>query len=192
LVEPNAGKEDGVDSINRNQPEETREHLRGAAAIRKIKELVEEARTCFFCTAAATGESGGTRPMSVQKVDDEGGLWFFSASDSRKNQEIAIDPRVRLFFQGSAHAGFLRLDGTATISTDRATIRELWNPLAKVWFTGGVDDPRITLIKVSPQGGYYWDTKHGQPVAGIKMLLGVVLGKTLDDSIEGTVSVHRA
>jgi general stress protein 26 len=59
----------------------------------------------------------------------------------------------------------------------------------KTWFTQGIDDPRITVIKVVPSEGYYWDTKHGNLVAGIKMMLGAMLGKTLDDSIEGTLKV---
>ena len=84
---------------------------------------------CFFCTAVSTGESGGTRPMSVRKVDGEGHL--------------------------------------------------------KTWFTEGIDDPRITVIRFAPEGGYYWDNKHGNAVAGIKMLIGAAIGKTLDDSIEG-------
>ena len=46
-------------------------------------------------------------------------------------------------------------------------------------------DPRITVIRVTPTDGYYWDTKHGNAVAGVKMLIGAAIGKTLDDSIEG-------
>ena len=127
--------------------------------------------------------------MSVQKVDDEGNLWFLSASDSHKNLELAADPSVRLFFQGSAHSDFLELNGRGTVSTDKAKIKELWEPLLKTWFTGGVDDPRITVIKVVPTEGYYWDTKHGNAVAGIKMLIGAAIGVTLDDSIEGKLTV---
>jgi general stress protein 26 len=75
----------------------------------------------------------------------------------------------------------------ATVSTDKGKIRELWEPILKTWFTGGIDDPRITVIKVAPVEGYYWDTKHGSAIAGVKMLIGAAIGKTLDDSIEGTV-----
>ena len=141
----------------------------------------------FFCTGAATGETQGIRPMSVEKADDAGNLWFLSASDSHKNREIEADPKVRLFFQGGKHAGFLTLEGHATISRDPARIDELWSPIMKTWFTEGKDDPRITVIKVSPTGGYYWDNKHGTAVAGAKMLVGAAIGKTLDDSIEGTL-----
>jgi len=179
-----------MDSINKNQPEENREDLGGQAAIKKIKEIVDSAKTCFFCTAAPTSETNGARPMSVRKVDDQGNLWFLSASDSHKNEELAQDPSVSLFFQGSKHSDFLQLNGRATISTDKAKIRELWEAPIQTWFTEGVDDPRITVLKVEPTEGYYWDNKHGDAVAGIKIMIGAALKKTLDDSIEGKVKVR--
>lgn len=123
--------------------------------------------------------------MSVQQVDDEGNLWFLSANDSHKNAELERDSSVQLFFQGSAHSDFLMLSGAASVSRDKAKIKELWEPIIKTWFTEGVDDPRITVIEVAPREGYYWDTKHGNAVAGVKMMIGAAIGKTLDDSIEG-------
>jgi len=173
-----------MDSINTNQPEDNREDLKGARAVEQIREVVKKSASCFFCTAVSRG-SGAARPMSVQKVDDDGNLWFLSAADSHHNLELAENPAVRLFFQGSEHSGFLTLTGRGTVSTDRRRIKELWEPVMKTWFTEGEDDPRITVIKVEPEGGYYWDNKHGNAVAGIKMLIGAAIGKTLDDSIEG-------
>ena len=178
-----------MDSINQNQPEKNREDLRGEKAVAKIKELVRAGQNGFFCTAVAAGDTGGVRPMNVRQVDDEGNLWFLSASDSGQNRELAADPSVKLYFQGSRHSDFLHLNGRATVSTDRAKIEELWEPTLRTWFTGGADDPRITVIKVAPADGYYWDTKHGNAVASVKILLGAVVGKTLDDSIEGKLKV---
>ena len=179
-----------MDSINREQPEDNREDLRGQDAIERIRDMVDKAETCFFCTAVSRGSSGATRPMAVQKVDGDGTLWFLSAADSHKNRELEEDPAVRLFFQVSEHAGFMTLTGRARITRDRRKIRELWSPILKTWFTEGEDDPRITVIAVSPTGGYYWDNKHGKAIAGIKMLVGAAIGKTLDDSIEGTLGVR--
>ena len=178
-----------MDSINRNQPEENRENLAGHQAVAKIAELVKKAESCFFCTTVTAHDSVGTRPMAVQEVDDAGNLWFLSADDSHKNEELTRDNHVRLYFQGSAHSDFLLLDGTASVSRDKKRIKELWKPIMKTWFTEGQDDPRITVIQVSPHEGYYWDTKHGMAVAGIKMLIGAATGKTLDDSIEGKLRV---
>jgi hypothetical protein len=50
-----------------------------------------------------------------------------------------------------------------------------------------VDDPDLTVIQVAPSGGYYWDTKHGKAVAALKIMIGAMTGKTIDDSVEGTV-----
>ena len=153
-----------------------------------MMELIEKAGTCFFCTGNTTGESGGVRPMSVQKVDEDGVLWFLSPSDTFKNQEIELNPEVKLYFQGSAHSDFLHLRCRAVISKDKTKIKELWEPVLKTWFTDGVDDPRITVLKVVPEEGYYWDTKHGTAVAAVKMIFGALMGKTFDDSIEGKLT----
>ena len=176
-----------MDSINENQAEDNYQDLAGKTAVDKIKEVVDKAQTCFFCTGQAMGPSSGTRPMNVRKVDDDGNLWFLSADDSHKNSEVEQDRQVNLYFQASPHSGFLHLQGTATISRDKEKIKELWEPVIKTWFTGGVDDPRITVISVKPLQGYYWDNKHGNAVAGIKMMVGAAIGKTMDDSIEGTL-----
>lgn len=178
-----------MDSINQNQPETNHADLSAAEAIAKIRELVETAKSGFFCTTPASSGSTGSRPMAVQQVDDQGNLWFLSASDSHKNQDLLADPRVKLYFQGSAHSDFLLLEGTASISRDKAKIEELWEPVIKTWFTEAINDPRITVIQFKPESGYYWDTKHGMAVAGIKMLIGALTGKTLDDSIEGKLSL---
>lgn len=178
-----------MSSINRSQPEDNYEDLQGQEAVQKIKEMVEQADNCFFCTTVSLDGSDEDRPMNVRQVDEEGNLWFLSARDSRKNRELAVNPAVKLYFQGSKHADFMQLNGQGTVLRDREKIKELWSPLAKTWFTGGEDDPNITIIKVTPTEGYYWDTKHNIAVAGIKMLIGAALGKTMDDSIQGKLDV---
>ena len=174
-----------MDTINLNQTECNYEDLAGVDAIRKLKKLAEGAETCFFCTSSA----GSARPMSVRYVDEEGSLWFLSAADSRKNAEIAVDPRVKLYFQGDAHSEFLSIDGVASISRDKGRIRDLWHFMLKNWFTEGEHDPRITVIKVVPTSVYYWDTRHGKAVSGAKILVGAVIGMTLDDTIEGRLQI---
>lgn len=178
-----------MDSINKNQPEDNYKDLIGEEGIKKMKELVEKANTCFFCTRIKSNESFSTRPMSVQKIDDNGNLWFLSAADSTKNAEIKADPSVQLLFQGSHYSDFLTLYGTASIHKNKKKIEELWQPIIKTWFTEGKDDPRITVIKFVPADGYYWDTKHAQVVGFIKRLVGAAIGKTMDDSIEGEIKL---
>ncbi len=178
-----------MDSINQQQPEENRKNLFNEEAAEKIKDLAKKAETCFFCTQIETGKPFATRPMAVQKIDDDGNVWFLSSDDSHKNSELSTYPYVQLLFQGSKHSDFMSLYGRATVNRDKEKIKELWEPILKTWFTEGIDDPRITVIKVEPEDGYYWDTKHGQIVAFAKMIAGAVTGTTLDDSIEGKLKV---
>ncbi|QKZ13213.1 pyridoxamine 5'-phosphate oxidase family protein [Spirosoma sp. KUDC1026] len=178
-----------MNSINQQQPEKNHEDLTGTEAGKKIKELTEKADTCYFCTKITTGEPLRTRPMAVQKVDESGNFWFLIASDSHTHADLLADKKVQLLFQGSEYSDFLSIYGDASVSTDKALIKELWNPALKTWFTEGEDDPRITVVQVDTQQGYYWDNKHGDAIAFAKMAVGAVLGKTLDDSIEGTLTV---
>ena len=68
-------------------------------------------------------------------------------------------------------------------------IYELWDSLAKNWFPQGKDDPRISVIKFTPQAGHYWDTKHGAGLAGAKMLFGIITGQKVDVGVEGELKV---
>lgn len=178
-----------MDSINKNQPEENHEDLHAMKAADKIKELIGKNNSCFFCTQPPNGRTDGVRPMSVLKVDDDGTLWFLSPMDSHKNSELAVEPEVHLYFQGSPHSDFLYLNGRARISRNKTKIKELWDPTLKTWFTEGENDPRISVIRVTPDNGYYWDTKHGNAIAAVKIIFGAMVGKTYDDSIEGRVSL---
>lgn len=178
-----------MDSINKQQQEDNFQNLQGLEAVKKIRELTEKSSTCFFCTDITTGKPFSTRPMAVQKVDDDGVLWFLSADDSFKNNEMENDSAVQLLFKGFDYSDFLNLYGRASISKDKEKIKEMWKPILKTWFTEGMDDPRITVIKVEPVEGYYWDTKHNMAVGLIKRMAGALMGKTLDDSIEGNLDV---
>jgi general stress protein 26 len=157
-------------------------HLNSEDAISKVKELASEITTCMFGTYEST--KFFTRPMSTQQVDDDGNLWFLSSRDSLKNKQIANDGRVELIYS-QGNEKFVSIHGNASLSYNKEKIKELWQPIAKIWFTEGVDDPRISAIKVSFSEGYYWDTKHGKMVELAIMAAALVSGKTMDDGIEG-------
>lgn len=160
---------------------DVRHDLAGDDAVTKIREVVDKAETCFLVT------QGGVRPMGVRECDERGAIWFLSDKHSNKNAQIEADGQVELYFQASEHSGFLHLSGHAIVLHDKALIEKLWTPLARVWFQGGKDDPCISVIRVFPTQGQYWDNKHGDAVAGVKMLIGAALGKQFDDGEIGNL-----
>ena len=162
-------------------------HLDHNQSAQKIKDMAEAADICFF-TTALTELPLSTRPMSTQKVDDEGNIWLFSEKGSDKNQHIEKDNRVQLFYSNKGSSEYLSLYGRASIQQDPAKAKEMWSPWVKTWFDGP-DDPKLTLIKIVPEQGYYWDTKDGKIVSMLKMAAGALTGKELDGSIEGKVRI---
>lgn len=161
-------------------------NLQGQEAIAKAKELAEETKICMFCTYP-TPELDA-RPMTAHQVDEQGNVWFMSDKSSNKNDHITANPHVDLLF-GQGQAKFLSLHGHAEVLYDKEKIKELWTPVAKIWFTEGVDDPRISLIKVKVEKGYYWDNKHGKVVETAIMIGAFLSGTTMDDGIEGTLTI---
>ena len=167
------------------------QHLSGTTALEKLREIADG--ICMFSTFGTdTAQKTGpvpSRPMALQGVDDQGALYFFSAASSNKNKELAANPAVQLFFCKEGPSEYLSLYGTATVSRDQQKIDEYWNPFVKVWFQGGKDDPDLTVIRVQPQQTQYWDTKNNRMVALLKMAASMVTGKTMDDAVEGNLTV---
>jgi general stress protein 26 len=150
-------------------------NLISSEAIEKIKELAESANTCHFVTGLSQSPLS-SRPMATQKVDEDGSLWFMS-------------DKVQLFYSNQSNSEYLSIFGEAEILFDKDLVDEMWKPIAKAWFTEGKDDPAISLIKVTPREGYYWDTKNNKMVALIKIAAAVVTGKIMDDGVEGSLKV---
>lgn len=163
-------------------------NLTNEEAIKKIQDIAKDADICLFATNL-TNLPISTRPMSTQKVDDEGNIWFLSSKSSTQNQDIQADGRVQLFYSHKGSAEYLSVYGEATILFDRDIAKELWSPIVKTWFTEGVDDPEVSIIKVSPSDAYYWDTKNNKAVSMLKILAGAVTGKTMDDGVKGKITV---
>lgn len=144
-------------------------------AIKKLKELAEDARNCMM-TTSLDKRPMPSRPMSVQEVDEQGIIWFISGKDSDKNYELKKDSELQLFFINSGDSEYLSVYGNAEIYTDRATIDEHWSKMANAWFEGGKDDPNVSIIGVRPKDVRYWDTKHGKVVDMALMLYAAVTG----------------
>jgi general stress protein 26 len=158
-------------------------------AIEKLRELAESIDICMFCSHLKTDDGASCRPMSTQKVCDQGNVWFFSSGDSDKNKEIEEDKNVQLFYSHPGKDSYMIVNGEAEIIFDRDKIDELWSPEIKAWFPEGKDDPNISIIKVVPTSAYYWDTEGGKMINFFKILASAATGKNFVDGNEGNISI---
>lgn len=109
-----------------------------------------------------TADSSGalySRPMVTQQTSFTGDLWFLTRQHSGKVEEIRHDAHVNLTYTDPRNSSFVSVSGRAELSKDRAKIEELWNPMYKAWFTEGVNDPEIRVLKVHVYGAEYWEAR---------------------------------
>jgi general stress protein 26 len=174
----------------KNKPMSTKEYLLQDQAIDKLKKLATEIDICLFCSGTGIEDDPGCRPMTTAGVDDAGNLWFLSDKDSQKNQDIALNPRVKLYYSHPGKSSFLVVSGDAEILFNKALIDRFWNPLDKIWFREGKDDPAISLIKVKPYNAHFWDTRGNRMVNFLKLVVSAASGKTLVEGEEGSLLVN--
>ena len=127
--------------------------------------------------------------MATAKVDDNGNLWFFTKMSSPKTSELTSDNDVELLYSHPGKDSYVDVIGKAYIETDRNKIEELWSPMVKAWFPGGIDDPEICLLRVDVESAYYWDSGTSKMVSFFKMMAAAVTGKQIAEGEEGTL-VH--
>lgn len=143
------------DAIKVVPDEEKREH---------VWKLVSAFDTAMLITSAIGGGLR-SRPLSIAKKRKDDRLYFATAIESEKVQEIARDPNVNVALQDGRR--FVSLTGRARVVQDRSLIRELWSESWKVWFPQGQDDPSLCLLEIEPAEASYWD---GSGATGLKYL----------------------
>lgn len=124
-----------------------------------LHELLERHSIAMLVTQDASGALRA-RPMAIARVEESGRLWFLSADDTAKVQEIASQGRALVVCQ-DRHSQVV-VEGPSEIRRDPAKARELWRESFKVWFPEGAEDPSLVLISVDPESGEYWDERGGQ------------------------------
>lgn len=167
----------------------TTTNLTNEMAIEKLQDLIDDINICLFCTNLKTDNMATCRPMSPQKVDNEGNLWFFSDVNSDKNNEIEADSVVQLFFSSPSKNSYLVINGHAEITIDKEKTEELWSPIVKTWFKEGKDDSNISIIKVSPDNAYYWDTDGNRMWNFFKMMASAASGTNMVDTEQGSLQI---
>ena len=115
--------------------------------------------------------------MGTQKLDQsEGALWFFTSDDSAKSNEIDRDHRVNVVYADPNEQRYVSISGMAEVSHDRSKMEELWTPDLRTWFPDGLNDPHMSLIRVSIDQAEHWDAPSSKMVHLFGLLKAVATG----------------
>ena len=123
----------------------------------KLYAMIAKVKIAMLTTVEKDGGLH-TRPMANQEADENGDLWFFLDKTSALAQTIKANPKVALGYSDPGGDNYVSVSGAGELVTDRATIEDKWSEDVAAWFEGGKENPNVSLIKVTPDEGEFWDT----------------------------------
>lgn len=142
--------------------------------VERVWELAKRIGIAMFVTW--DGKEQRARPLAATVEKEEGAVYFLTDVSGEKDDQIADFPHVSVSFADHKHSKYVALSGKATISNDRAKIKDLWSPFAKAWWDSP-EDPAIRVIKLVPADAELWDSP-GRIVTTISMLAAAVTGRS--------------
>lgn len=154
--------------------------------VERIWDELEGNPTWMFTTAGTEGLHA--RPMAVTADRAAGCVWLVTEQGSGKTAEVARQ----------SDACLTRMDGNLQIAIaakaertdDRQKLREIWSPGTQAFFPGGPDDPRATLLKVTPTRAEIWDGDNSL-VAAIKLAVAAAQKERPDLGDDIKVNMRR-
>jgi general stress protein 26 len=154
--------------------------------LEKFYRLIDDIKIAMMTTRRPDGHLE-SRAMANQKRADGADLWFVSAEGGGKLRDIAQDPHVNLAYYNAGSYEWVSVSGVARLSTDRATIRELYEPDWKAWFGqdgdprhGTPDDPRIVLIGIDVHAAVFLEVNKPKPVILFELAKGWLTGERVE------------
>ncbi|WP_332688858.1 pyridoxamine 5'-phosphate oxidase family protein [Devosia sp.] len=142
--------------------------------VERIWELARRIGIAMFVTW--DGKQQRARPLAATVEKDEGAIYFLTDVNGQKDEQVSEYPWVSVSFVDHKHARYVALSGKATVSNDRARIKELWTPFAKARWDSP-EDPAIRVIKLVPHDAELWDSP-GRIVTTLSMLTAAVTGRS--------------
>lgn len=144
--------------------------------VARVWDLMEKISICMLTTW--DGNNLHSRPMDARSRRAENAVYFLTDARHHKDDEIARYPKLALAFADTGDQKYASVSGTATVSNDRALIKELWEPTAKAWWDSP-DNPNIRVLKVTPTEAQFWDGP-GTVVSMVKMMVAAATGTRPD------------
>ena len=128
----------------------------------------------FAMLVTRDGDKLRSRPMSAYLEREENTIYFLTDARHHKDEEIARNAGVNLSFADASSQKYISVTGNASVSNDRAKIKELFSTPAKAWWSSA-DDPNIRVLKITPDDAEYWDSP-GSVISYVKMAAAAVTG----------------
>jgi len=152
---------------------------------RKLWEIIQNTKFGMLTHRHGDGHLH-SQPLTTQNksLAEDSLLNFFVARDGDIARHVPADANVNVSYANVDDDDYVSISGTASISEDQVKKDELFNTLAKAWFTGGASDPNLALLVVRITQAEYWKAKDNKLLQLVKMAASAVSGNPPSDMTE--------
>ena len=144
----------------------------------QIWTLMQDIGVAMVTTHSGTGDAVRARPMLARVESDDNAIYFLTDANTPKDAEIAHNSNVCLAFADPKGQRYVSLTGSAEVFTDPAMAERVWQTTDKA-FWKDANDPRIRVIRVTPDQGQFWEGA-GFIATAVSMLIASAKGRRPD------------
>jgi general stress protein 26 len=121
-----------------------------------IWKLMQDIGFCMVVTHSGEGDAVRARPMAAKAEIDDHAIYFLTDAGAPKDHEIKHNSNVCLTFSDVKANNYVSVSGTAEVFADSELAGRVWSAGDKAFFKDS-DDPKIRIIRVTPDQGEYWE-----------------------------------
>lgn len=113
---------------------------------------IKDAR-CVMLGSPAQGEH--MQPMSPQVDEDAQVIYFYSDRFSDLGKAVIQDPtNVHFCHIDDDYQACVK--GYLETHHESSTVEKYWNPIVAAWYPGGKADPKLLMLKFTPENAAVW------------------------------------
>lgn len=123
-------------------------------------------------------------PMSTankEGMDEHQNLYFLLGKHTDLARCVARAPAINIAYADHDKDSYVSVSATAHLSDDMELKGQLFSPMAKAWFPGGVNDPDLTILVARVDHAEFWDVKQSKLVQLFAMAKSAVTGEPPKD-----------
>jgi len=121
----------------------------------KAEKLLDKAKSVFLATNGSLGGHPNVRAMAVARNEGVVRIWFCTSLGSDKLIELIKDEKATIYCYNTRTMAEFRLWGTVEILDDADSRKHAWNDEFKAYFSGGVNDPDLRVLRFDASNGVY-------------------------------------
>jgi general stress protein 26 len=153
-----------------------------------ISQLWEQLRSVHAVMLGSPDRTRQLQPMAPQPAPDENCIWFYTKNDSELARSAQSEGLAQLCLISKEHDYWACLDGMLQQQHSRDHIDRFWSPVTAAWFDGGKDDPKLTMLRFTPNAAAIWASSNSTARFGWEIVKANIVGGAPDIGVSTHVT----